>query len=228
MRILLVGGAASGKSSLAEALAVSFAGPRAYIATMRPVGAEGRARVARHRALRAGKGFVTIECYRGLSSLDVAQAYAASEKECAQCAESSPAVRFSDRASALSDSPREDDEDFGTTVLLECVCNLVANELYDDAFNLKDAEEVYESVVGGLASISRQARHLVVVTNEVGADGVDYPSETQAYIAMIGRVNCALALAFDVVIEVVGGVPCVIKGPKTFVRDRVSQWEGAS
>lgn len=206
MRILLVGGAASGKSSLAEALAVSFPGRRAYIATMRPMGAEGRARVERHRRLRAGKGFATIERYSDLSSIDLLGACGAS----------------ADRG------PRDDAADGALTVLLECVCNLVANELYDDEFRLKDAEAVFASVIDGLAALSRQADNVVVVTNDVGSDGISYPGETQAYVSMIGRVNCAIAAAFDVVVEVAGGVPTVIKGPQTAIEDRLSHWGEAS
>ncbi len=35
---------------------------RYYVATMEPYGAEGQARIARHRKLRDGKGFMTVEC----------------------------------------------------------------------------------------------------------------------------------------------------------------------
>ena len=72
MLSLVVGASASGKSEAAEALtlALSPACPRVYLATMEPYDAESRARVARHRALRAGKGFVTVERARDLAELD--------------------------------------------------------------------------------------------------------------------------------------------------------------
>ncbi|WP_322169262.1 bifunctional adenosylcobinamide kinase/adenosylcobinamide-phosphate guanylyltransferase [Acutalibacter caecimuris] len=59
--ILLTGGSKSGKSALAEALAVDFGPPLYYIATMQPFGAEAHAAIARHRAQRAGKGFTTCQ-----------------------------------------------------------------------------------------------------------------------------------------------------------------------
>lgn len=62
MLILVTGGASSGKSSLAERLAAALGTPRVYIATLRPSDGESDKRIARHRALRAGKGFETLEC----------------------------------------------------------------------------------------------------------------------------------------------------------------------
>lgn len=58
---LVTGGAACGKSETAERLAAGLDGPRIYLATMEPFGEEAAARIARHRNLRAGKGFETVE-----------------------------------------------------------------------------------------------------------------------------------------------------------------------
>ena len=71
MMTVVTGGSGSGKSAFAEDKIVSF-GPakRIYIATMHPYDEESHKRVARHRKMRAGKGFETIECYTGLKNLD--------------------------------------------------------------------------------------------------------------------------------------------------------------
>ena len=58
---IVTGGSASGKSEYAENI-VPNTGSRVYLATMEPFGAEAETRVARHRKLREGKGFETIEC----------------------------------------------------------------------------------------------------------------------------------------------------------------------
>ena len=58
---LVIGAAASGKSAYAESLCLGHDGPRVYLATMEPFGEEGARRIARHRALREGKGFSTLE-----------------------------------------------------------------------------------------------------------------------------------------------------------------------
>jgi len=72
MMIFVSGGSGSGKSAFAESLIIRHGSShRAYIATMLPFGQEGAARIARHRALREGKGFTTYECPRALASLQL-------------------------------------------------------------------------------------------------------------------------------------------------------------
>ncbi len=71
MLILLTGGAANGKSRFAESLCLSSPSPRFYLAAMQPYGTEGEARIRRHRAMREGKGFITIERYTDYASLEL-------------------------------------------------------------------------------------------------------------------------------------------------------------
>ena len=66
---LVIGAAASGKSEYAEDIVMSLPREKIYIATMEPFGAEAKERIARHRALRAGKGFSTVERPRNLIDL---------------------------------------------------------------------------------------------------------------------------------------------------------------
>ena len=70
---IVYGGSASGKSSYAESFAMSLQGDGRllYIATMYPykwntteLEPETIQRIERHRAMRADKGFDTVECYR--------------------------------------------------------------------------------------------------------------------------------------------------------------------
>lgn len=70
---MVYGGSASGKSSYAESFAMSLQGEGRllYIATMYPykwntteIDPETMQRIERHRAMRADKGFDTVECYR--------------------------------------------------------------------------------------------------------------------------------------------------------------------
>ena len=70
MLVLVSGGSASGKSKYAEDLVTAApAGERLYVATMEVWDEESRRRVARHRAMRAGKGFRTVEAPRHLGEL---------------------------------------------------------------------------------------------------------------------------------------------------------------
>lgn len=63
--ILVIGGSGSGKSAYAEEIACSLAGEEAaakyYLATMRVSDEEGKRKAEKHRMLRRGKGFLTIE-----------------------------------------------------------------------------------------------------------------------------------------------------------------------
>lgn len=58
----VIGGAGSGKSAFAESLALKLCRkPPVYLATMINTGAEDEKIIKRHRKLRDGKGFITIE-----------------------------------------------------------------------------------------------------------------------------------------------------------------------
>lgn len=72
MMILVIGGAASGKSAYAEELILKYGkGRRIYIAAMEPLDQESEKRIARHQMMRQGKGFETVERYYDLAGLTV-------------------------------------------------------------------------------------------------------------------------------------------------------------
>lgn len=96
-----------------------------------------------------------------------------------------------------------------SAVLLECMSNLVANEIY----SLDGAGAcAYNAVMCGIRSLCAQARDVVIVSNEVFSDGIDYGKETMAYLSVLGRVNQAVAHMADRVVEVVYTIPVVRKG----------------
>ena len=170
MTILLTGGSGCGKSSFAESLVMRFPLPRWYVATMQSYGSESEMKIARHRAMRATKGFETIE-----SQTDVGK------------------IRL----------PR------GGTVLLECLCNLTANEMFDAEGNERDP---YEKILREVRALSRQADNLILVTNDVGSDAEDYSESTLRYVDILGRLNAVFAAEFDAVFELVCGIPICLKG----------------
>lgn len=62
MIVLVIGGSGSGKSEFAETICMELpAEKKCYIATMQAFDEESRARIAKHRKARSGKGFETIE-----------------------------------------------------------------------------------------------------------------------------------------------------------------------
>jgi adenosylcobinamide kinase/adenosylcobinamide-phosphate guanylyltransferase len=96
------------------------------------------------------------------------------------------------------------------TVLLECICNLTANEMFDDETG--EYRDPFESVIKGVRELKKQCKTLVVITNEVSSDGFLYSPETEAYREALGRINQALAEEADRVVELVAGIPMVRKG----------------
>ena len=73
MKILLTGGSKSGKSDLAQDLAIYLSpeGRRYYAATMIPADEEDRERIRKHLANRDGLGFETLECGRHIETVRV-------------------------------------------------------------------------------------------------------------------------------------------------------------
>ena len=93
---------------------------------------------------------------------------------------------------------------YGSTVLLECMSNLTANEIFSPD-GAKD--QAYEAVCRGLLHLKEQAGHVCVVTNEIISDGISYDMETQNYQRVLGKLNAFLAEISDACYEVVYGIP---------------------
>ena len=94
--------------------------------------------------------------------------------------------------------------------LLECVSNLVANEMFD-ARGFQAADVVIKKIVGEMDALMKKGKHGVIVTNNIFEDGVEYDDAMQQYLHALGQINQALAQQADEVIEVVAGIPVVVK-----------------
>ena len=199
---IVYGGSASGKSSYAESFAMSLQGEGRllYIATMYPykwntteIDPETMQRIERHRAMRADKGFDTVECYRHVEHI-VAK--------------------------------RQD------VLLLECMSNLLANEMYLEqdsndgglAETMSEVEKtgvgmsetlspVSKKIVQALVNLSTRVQDVVIVTNDVFSDGgsLTYDESTREYVKNLAEINCALAREAATVTEVVCGIPVIVK-----------------
>ena len=194
MMVLVVGGSGSGKSSYAEKTAVSLAQAgmkkhpagiplcqeiRAkmrmyYLATMQVFDDEGRKKAARHRNLRNGKGFFTIE----------------------------QPTRISGALEKMEDGDR--------TVLLECISNLMANQMFSEEKVMTEMQ-VAENVIRDIKMLKEQTNHFVVVSNNVFEDGITYDETTTKYIQVMGKINQKLAALADRVVEVTAGIPVILK-----------------
>lgn len=93
-------------------------------------------------------------------------------------------------------------------VLLECMSNLVANEMYQEN---GAQENTVGAIIQGIKHLEEMSRHLVIVTNEVFSDGGEYDPETKRYLAYLGEINQEMGKIADCVIEVVYSVPIITK-----------------
>lgn len=178
MLIVVYGGSGSGKSAYAEdrikkenQLRYQGRLPMYYLATMQVIGEEGRERVRKHRKLREGKGFVTIEQER-------------------------------DVAEIIPENPH--------AILLECMSNLVANEMFREN-GVIAPNVVEEKIKQDLKLLMESCKLLVVVTNNVFEDGIQYDTDTMNYLNVLARVNSYLTCRADEAVEVVAGIPVWIK-----------------
>ena len=194
MITLVTGGSGSGKSAYAESLLSSCEGIKYYIATMQIYDAEGEKKVERHRKLRAGKRFLTIESPMNVGKIEFA------------CEGESEQAQYRQEAEMKVQGSSEK-----KSALLECMSNLTANEMFTKD-GMKSEEEVVEKIVSEIQTLSQKLDNLVIVTNNVFEDGVIYDAGTMEYLKALGRINAALARLADRVAEVVVGIPVELKG----------------
>ena len=175
MITLITGGSGSGKSAYAEKLLEEIKGvdEKYYLATMKIYGEDGRKRVERHRKMREGKGFLTIE-----QPVDIEDALKKMKKR-------------------------------RKAVLLECMSNLVANEMFQD--KIYPAGEVTKKILEGVKILEEETKEVIIVTNNVFEDGVIYDEGTMQYLKALGEINCALVAEADWAVEVVVGIPVKLK-----------------
>lgn len=174
MMTLIIGGPGTGKSSLAEKLCLESGDERRYyLATMQVLDSEGEARVRRHRAMREGKGFVTLE-----------------------------------RPFSVDEAVLEMEDPKHTTVLLECVSNLVGNKMHETnptrmntVGTSADKERIINSVVSEIGRLSSGVHHLIAVTNDYPSDDPAYDEETRQYVHLLHLVNERLKKVTDRVVD---------------------------
>jgi adenosylcobinamide kinase/adenosylcobinamide-phosphate guanylyltransferase len=164
---LLLGGAASGKSALAETLARATGLPRVYIATAQAFDAEMKAKIEKHR-LERGADWTTIE-----APLDL--------------------------ATALRQAPADH------TILIDCLTLWLTNLLLAD-------HDPAAAETALLDALSARTAPVLVVSNEVGQGIVPDNALARRFREAQGRLNIRVAAQADTVIQVVAGLPNLLKG----------------
>ncbi len=169
MTELIVGKPDSGKSAFAEEKALEKktfpdAGNIYYIATMQVVDEDSKERVKKHRKMREGKGFITIE-------------------------------KETDILSAVNEMEGAGD----ATVLLECISNLVGNEMHRPGVS-GELTVPADKIAADVKTLSEKVKYLIIVTNEFDNDE-SFDDDTKDYIKLVSLVNERLRAFSEVVYE---------------------------
>lgn len=193
MILFIYGPRDCGKSAYAEDRACLIGENRIYLATMKIMDDEGRKRVDKHRALRAGKGFITIECPNTIDSIELP------ETEGTQ------------------------------VVLLECVSNLVGNEMFNtgcdnttqvsitensncdkehtrkETGELSDGPKSVQTTVNitlnEIGLLSKRTDNLVIVSSNYDGEELTMDEGTLNYITALNTVNDKLMQMADEVVR---------------------------
>ncbi len=125
----------------------------------------------------------------------------------------------------------------GSVCLLECLGNLVANEMFGHGGVMTDAKTVADKVCAEVEALDQRAGHLIVVSNDIFSDVPvtmgdtsydnkssdhenhkdhddhdDHDDSTYEYVKTMGMINRRLAKSADEVIESVCGKTIYHKG----------------
>ena len=191
MMVFVYGGSGSGKSTFAEKRISELNNGNSlyYLATMQVFDNEDLERIKRHKKLRLGKGFITLEKSKNVGDI-------------------------------LDELNKEKSD-----ILLECMSNLVANEMFDEEiYKENDAGSNNDNIIGDdkiklifekikkdILKLKEGSENLVIVSNNIFEDGYTYDKSVEDYKRLLGDINRYITMISDEVWEVVAGIPIRVK-----------------
>lgn len=162
-----------------------------YVATMKVCDDESRRRVERHKKLRGGKNFITIEASENIGRAgEIIKNYCDAEL---------------DSASEFRGAR------FESCVLLECLSNLVANEMFLGSGEILESQKVVHKIENGLEKLFSDVNNVVIVSNNIFDDGIEYDETTREYQKTLAELNAFIAKKAEKVSEIVAGIEIKIK-----------------
>ncbi len=192
MICLVLGTPDSGKSAKAESIVMDIAGDgkKYYIATMVPFGEEGAKRVEKHRKMRAGKGFETIECPVNVHEL-VSKISDLKDSTCLlEC--------MSNLIGNEMHVPEDSD----------AVNNIEAKKLEnadssEENRNGSKNRDLCDRIVASVMKLAGHVKNLIIVSNHFPLDAEGYDEDTRRYVALVDMVNKELKKRVDEVYELI-------------------------
>jgi adenosylcobinamide kinase/adenosylcobinamide-phosphate guanylyltransferase len=218
MKILVTGGARSGKSSFAERYVQKLGPTGLYIATAQPFDEEMKERLNHHRARRENSGYnwETIEeplhLAELLRSLSRPAESASAAGECRPEIAATPATGSQMNSHSHHARPEEQKLSPGErVVLVDCLTIWLSNWVLHYESD-PDLERLAERKADELAeAVQSFSGTLVLVTNEVGSGIVPEYRLGRVFRDAAGRLNQRIAQVCDQVILVACGIPVDLK-----------------
>lgn len=102
----------------------------------------------------------------------------------------------------------------GDTVLLDCLGNLTANEMFRGGapYDPKRREALIRKIFSGLCAVKGACENLIVISNDVFSGGDRGGTELSDYQEILGRLHVLLAERADLAAECVCGIPVYRRG----------------
>ena len=115
----------------------------------------------------------------------------------------------------LSSCNKKSSEKKKSAVLVECLSNLLANEMFLPGGKIVSSSDAAGKVISGLKrlfSAGNFISEIVLVSNNIFDDGLDYDEATKSYMEALAKINAFAAKNADKVFEVVAGIALEISG----------------
>lgn len=183
----IFGGTGSGKSEFAEHRACRYNGHKIYLATMEYSEKGAWEKIDRHRKMREGKGFQTIELSRDIERLTNQTLVSMPSLTGGTC----HSVEFGYQIGE-------------SVILLECLGTLLANEMFMAVklnWNLLeqggDLEQelrtmvtpLVDKIFNALVALDDSCYDLIVVSSDVFGELGDYSLDVKAYLMALGMLH---------------------------------------
>ena len=88
-----------------------------------------------------------------------------------------------------------------STVLLECLGTLLANEMFEESGAERGGHRIAEKIHEGLALLRERTSNLLVVSNDIFSDGNVYDEAVENYRRVLGALHVTLAREADLAVE---------------------------
>lgn len=197
-----------------------------YLVTMRNDSAEAERRIARHRRLRGDHPYNIKECF---SCEDLNRLI---ESQFGNADEDYKNRRYPpDRSININSGENLYKNRFFRNnyinnkkqhiVLFDCLSVFAANVLFSEDMQSDNGQlnygktrikRVADDICAGISRLAEVCGSLIIVADMVFSDGCVYDEATDGYIELLGRVCRYAASEADDVVEVVCGIPIMIKG----------------